>query len=148
MDGLEDFFTHRALHHGVHGGVVREQEGQGEQVQGLDLGRPVDGRAHGHVDHTLANGAELAGLVTLHQRGAGVELDIDAAIRALAHLVGPDFCTLAPWKGRAQHDRQAVLILVLGLCMGRGQAQSQQGGGSGGGRQKATQFHGLSPYEA
>jgi hypothetical protein len=52
--------------------------------------------AHGHVDHALANRGELARLVACHQRRARIQLDVDAAIGALAHLVGPDLAALAP----------------------------------------------------
>ena len=89
VQGGENLLAHVALRHRVYSGVVREQERQREQVELLDLGRPVDGGAHGHVDHALAQCAEFARLVALDQRDARVQLDVDAAIGAPRALCWP-----------------------------------------------------------
>ena len=92
----------------------------------------------------LAQGRELACLVALDQRDAGVELDVDTAIGAFAHLVGPQLAPLAPREGRAQHQRHAVFALVGRLRQGGGAAQCQQRGGGHGRGEEGTQFHGFS----
>ena len=89
----------------------------------------------------LAQRRKFTRLVALDQRDAGVQLDVDAAIGALADLVGPQLAALAPGEGRAQHQRHAVFALVRGLRQGGGCGESQ-GGCSGHGRgEERTQFH-------
>ncbi|CUI90174.1 Uncharacterised protein [Achromobacter ruhlandii] len=146
LDQLEHLLAHVALHQRVDGGVVRHQEGQREQIQLLDLRRPVDGRADGHVDHALADGGEFAGLVALHQRGAGVDLDVDAALRALAHQVGPDLGALAPRESGADDDGELVFGLVVLRLRGGGQAN--HGGGAQGGADQLAEIHVASPLFA
>ncbi|CFP41324.1 Uncharacterised protein [Bordetella pertussis] len=142
FDQLEDLLADLALHQRVDGGIVRHQEGQREQVELLDLRRPVDGRTHGHVDHALADGGEFTGLVALHQRGARIDLDIDAALGALAHQVGPDHGALAPREGGAHHDGQLVFGLVV---LGLGRRHAQRESGAKGGAHDIAEFHRLSP---
>ncbi len=144
LEGLEEALADFALRDRVHRGVVGEEEGQGEEVERLDLRRPVDGGTHGHVDHALAQRAELAGLITLDERDTRIELDVDAALRAFAHLVRPEFATLAPREGGAHHQRHAVFALVV-LRGGRCRAEREGGRGGHGSGEEGAQLHGSSP---
>jgi hypothetical protein len=142
----EDRLADLALRERVQRLVIGHQERQREQVQFPDLRRPVDGRAHRHVDHALADRREFASLVAGHQRGARVQLDVDAAVGALFDQVGPDLAALAPREGWAEHQRHLVLGLVgLGHRAGGGEG----GSGNDGGRceHQGTTFHFISSRE-
>jgi hypothetical protein len=121
----EQVFAHFALRQGIHGLAVGDQERHREEVEFLDLRRPVDGRTDGEVDHALANRGEFARLVAADQRGAWIHLDVDAALGLFLDQFRPAFAGLAPGEGRAEHGRQPVFGLVV-LRHGR-QGQDQGG---------------------
>jgi len=67
--------------HSVHRLVAREQEGEGEEVQFLDLRRPVDCRSYGKVGDTLLQERELGRLPAREELAIKVVPDIDAPLR-------------------------------------------------------------------
>src|SRR5690606_14110278 len=95
----------------------------------------------GHVDDALTDGSEFARLVALDERCSGIDLDVDAAVGAFAHQIGPDLGALAPGKRRADDNGQLVFALV-----GRGRSRSTQGKGRHGDEagEKVAQFHDVS----
>src|SRR6185503_15184099 len=100
----------------------------------------VDRRAAQHVDDALAHGLELARLVALHERGAGVLLDVDAAAGALAHQVGEDLAALAPGECGRYDGGHLVLGLVL-LADGDGRKRERARAGGNALKEYAS-FHG------
>ncbi len=112
-DDLEQLLARLTLGDGVDRGMVRHQERQREQVQLRHLGRPVDGGADRHVDNALTHGGELFRLVTSHELRAGIDLHIDAAVRALFHKISPALCRKTPGERHADHGRNFVLALII-----------------------------------
>src|SRR5690606_15373100 len=139
---LEQGFAYFAMNQGIDGRIVGHQEGQGKQVQLFYLGRPVDGRAYGHVDQALANRGEFAGLVALYQRCAGIDLDVDTPVGTLAHQLGPDLGALTPRKGSAYDDGQFVFGFIVGGISSRSRCKGSDRARDG--AKQGTYLHGYS----
>jgi hypothetical protein len=80
-DPLEDPLAHRPLRQRIERRIVRHQKRHGEDVHLDDLRRPVDGRAHRHVDDAAPHRRELARLLALHQLRPRVDHHVDAPVR-------------------------------------------------------------------
>src|SRR5690606_15436181 len=122
--------------------VVAREEGQREQVQLPDLRRPVDRRPDGEIDDALADRRELARLVAVDQRHVRVQLHVDPALRALAHEVDPNLCTLAPGEGGSDDGRHPVLgAVVLRVRAGDDERSGQDGRTGCAGFEQETSIH-------
>ena len=143
LNGVNHHLAGFARHDGVHGLVaVRlhgQEEGQGREVQFLDLGGPVDGGSQGEVNGPVAQHQEFRGLLARQQLAGRIDLDVDAPLRAFAHKVGEIRGGHAPAGRGAGHHAQFVLGFVGGR-RGR-ERRGQQTGAERQGAPEQTAFH-------
>ena len=126
----EDFLAHLALEHGVQAFRIGGQERQREQVELLDLRRPVDRRADCEVNNALTDRREFTRLIAANQTGARIQLDVDATVGLLLDEFCPAFGSFPPGEGRAENGGKTVFGFVVGSVCCR-EKQRQQGDGSG-----------------